>query len=53
VAIAAHLEELEVETLITENRHFLKKIKDLPFRSLNATKALAELETVEGEMELS
>jgi hypothetical protein len=31
-------------TLITENRHFLKELKDLPFRRLSATEALAELE---------
>jgi len=48
-AIAAHLEELEVETLITENRHFLEELKDLPFRRLSATEALAELEKVEGK----
>ncbi|MBT9141394.1 MAG: hypothetical protein DDT30_01986 [Dehalococcoidia bacterium] len=47
-AIAAQLEELEVETLITENRHFLEELKNLPFRRLSATEALAELEKVEG-----
>jgi len=50
-AIAAHLEELEVETLITENRHFLEELKDLPFRRLSATEALAELEKVEDRRE--
>jgi predicted nucleic acid-binding protein len=29
-AIAAHLEKLEVETLITENRHFLEELKICP-----------------------
>jgi len=47
-AIAAHLEELKVETLITENRHFLEELKDLPFRRLSAAEALAELDRVEG-----
>lgn len=46
-AIAAHLEEFEVETLITENRHFLKELQDLPFRRMSASEALAELEKVE------
>lgn len=50
-AIAAHLEELEVETLIAENRHFLEELKDLPFRRLIATEALAELEKVESRRE--
>jgi predicted nucleic acid-binding protein len=44
--IAAHLDELGVEALITENRHFLEELKDLPFRRLSATEALAELEKV-------
>ncbi len=48
-AIAAHLEELEVEALITENRHFLEELKDLPFRRLSAIEALAELEKVESK----
>ena len=43
-AIAAHLEELEVKVLITENRHFLEELKDLPFRRLSAIEALAEIE---------
>ena len=46
-AIAAHLEELEVEVLITENRHFLEELKDLPFRRLSASEALAQLEKAE------
>jgi predicted nucleic acid-binding protein len=37
--VAAHLEELEINILITENRHFLKEIKNLPFLSLNSTEA--------------
>lgn len=50
-AIAAHLEELEAEVLITENRHFLEELKDLPFRRLSAVEALAELEKVESKRE--
>jgi hypothetical protein len=42
--IAAHLEELAINMLVSENRHFLEKIKDLPFRSLNSTKILFELD---------
>jgi predicted nucleic acid-binding protein len=41
--IASHLEELGINILITENRHFLKDIKSLPFQSLNSTKVLEEL----------
>ena len=48
-ALAAHLEELEVKVLITENRHFLEEIEDLPFRRLSAIEALAELEKVESK----
>lgn len=43
-ALAAHLEELGIGVLITENRHFLEEVKDLPFRTLSAAEALAELE---------
>jgi predicted nucleic acid-binding protein len=43
-ALAAHLEELEIDVLITENRHFLEDLKDLPFRRLSAIEALSELE---------
>lgn len=43
-ALAAHLEELGVKVLITENRHFLEELKDLPFRRLSAIEAIAELE---------
>jgi len=42
-AVAAHLEEEGVETLISENRHFLAEISDLPFRVLSAAAALEEL----------
>lgn len=42
--VAAHLEEEGVETLISENRHFLAEIRGLPFRVLSAAAALEELE---------
>jgi len=41
--VAAHLEEQDVHTLISENRHFLKEIPDLPFRVLSAAAALEEM----------
>jgi predicted nucleic acid-binding protein len=47
-ALATHLEELEVKVLITENRHFLEELKNLPFRRLSAIEAIAELEKGEG-----
>jgi len=40
------LEELGIEVLVTENRDFLKEIENLPFRTLNAAEALAELKRV-------
>lgn len=43
--VAAHLEEFGVKTLISENRHFLNEIKDLPFRCINSGEALLELGT--------
>jgi hypothetical protein len=42
-AVAAHLEEEGVAALISENRHFLAEIPNLPFRVLNATAALEEM----------
>jgi len=42
-AVAAHLEEEGVDTLISENRHFWAEISNLPFRVLNATAALKEM----------
>lgn len=42
--VAAHLEELDIRVLITENRNFLKKMKAPSFRLLNAGEALAEME---------
>lgn len=41
--IAAHLEEQGVYTLISENRHFLNEIPNLPFRVIKAEAALEEM----------
>ena len=41
--IAAHLEQQSAHTLISENRHFLNEIFNLPFRVLNAETALEEM----------
>ena len=41
--VTAHLEEQRVHTLISENRHFLKEIPDLPFRVFSSTAALEEM----------
>ncbi|MBI2988675.1 MAG: type II toxin-antitoxin system VapC family toxin [Deltaproteobacteria bacterium] len=42
--VAAHLEELEIKILVSENRDFLEEVRELPFRRLSAAQALAELE---------
>jgi|SRR5581483_8396582 predicted nucleic acid-binding protein len=44
--IAAHVEEMNVRILISENRDFLEEIKGLPFRVLNAEDLLRELESI-------
>lgn len=41
--VAAHLEELGVKILVTENRDFLEEIPGLPFRRLKASQAMTEL----------
>jgi predicted nucleic acid-binding protein len=41
--IAAHLEELGVSVLVSENRDFLEEISSLPFRRLSAAQAIAEI----------
>lgn len=46
-AIAAHMEVLGVEILVSENRDFLYEIKGLPFRVLRAEDILRELGEVE------
>jgi hypothetical protein len=41
--VAAHVEAMNVKTLVSENRHFLEEIKVLPFRVLSARDLLQEL----------
>ena len=41
--VSAHLEELGVKVLVTENRDFLEELTGLPFRRLTGSQALAEL----------
>jgi len=41
--VAAHLEALGVKTIVSENRHFLSEIQDLPFRVLSSSDALLEV----------
>jgi hypothetical protein len=43
-AIAAHLDQMAIGTLVSENRDFLEEIKGLPFRVLRAEQALREIE---------
>jgi predicted nucleic acid-binding protein len=43
-AVAAHLEELGIKLLVSENRDFLEELKELPFRRLSAAQALTEFE---------
>jgi hypothetical protein len=45
-AVAAHLVEEDIKTLISENRHFLTEIPDLPFRVLTSATAVEELNKV-------
>jgi len=42
-AVSAHLEELGVNVLVTENRDFLEELSGLPFRRLRPREVLAEL----------
>ncbi len=46
-AIAAHLETMNINTLVSENRDFFEEITELPFRVLRAEQALQELDKVE------
>ena len=39
--VAAHLEELNVKILVSENRDFLVELKGLPFQTLSAAQILA------------
>lgn len=43
-AVAAHVEAMDVEILVSENRDFLTEIKGLPFRVLSAEELLQELD---------
>jgi len=45
--LSAHLEELGIKTLITENRDFLEELTGLSFRRVNASQAMAELRAVD------
>lgn len=42
-AVAAHLEMMNIKTLVSENRDFYHEIKGLPFRVLRAEEAWREL----------
>ena len=42
-AVSAHMEELGINILVTENRDFLEELTGLPFRRLKAREVLAEL----------
>ena len=42
-AVSAHMEELGVNILVTENRDFLEELSGLPFRRLKDREVLAEL----------
>ena len=42
-AVSAHIEELGVNILVTENRDFLEELSGLPFRRLKAREVLDEL----------
>ena len=44
--LSAHLEELGIKILVTENRDFLEELTGLPFRRLNASQAMVELRAV-------
>ena len=40
--VAAHLEELGIKVLVSENRDFLEEVRNLPFRRISAAQALTE-----------
>lgn len=40
--ICAHLEELGVGIFVSENRNFLKEIKEVPFRVISSEEAITE-----------
>jgi hypothetical protein len=41
--ISSHMEELNIKTLVSENRDFLLEAEGLPFRVLNSEAAVKEL----------
>ena len=41
--IAAHLDTAGIRTLVSENRHFLREIPDLPFEVLTSADVLSKL----------
>lgn len=43
-AVAAHVEEMNIKILVSENRDFLQEIKGLPFQVLSAQELLAARE---------
>jgi predicted nucleic acid-binding protein len=47
--VCAHLEELNIKTLVTENRDFLEELTGLPFRRINSTQASAELKAASSQ----
>jgi predicted nucleic acid-binding protein len=47
--VSAHAEELGIKILVTENRDFLEELTGLPFRRLNASRAMAELNVANGQ----
>ncbi len=46
-AIATHLEMMNINALVSENRDFFEEIKGLPFRVLRVEEALHELAVIE------
>lgn len=46
-AVAAHVEALRVDVLVSENRDFLAEIKGLPFQVFSAEEVLRELGEIE------
>jgi hypothetical protein len=43
--VSAHLEELSINVLVTENRDFLEELSGLPFRRLSASQVMTEVRT--------
>jgi len=47
--ICAHLEKLNIKTLVTENRDFLIELSGLPFRTIDANEAMEELKAASSQ----